>query len=320
MCVFCGANSARPTPTTEAGKALRALYDRYGRDAVLANSAILTNGLGDLMDDTTKLRGQLRIAMDAGAGRMLKAQLEDSGTPDASFDARFRALLTDEAGLSDKVAGEIAAYFDEMIGWRSITSAPTPQPKPVRQPIVEQPRYEEEQHPVNSTVANTQQTVDGRNPDVSVKVALPDKPVPTLESVRKGGGKTIGGAVIMLIIGVLNYILGKTSGSKVAFWGVIDLEWVLIPCAGLIFIIGISDRFKKRKKQLYLRRSGSTVTCTWEVKGGPNSIQCLALNGKWVDTGVTSPYTLKSVPEGSTVTLAWYQSNGNVDFIDDAKV
>ena len=128
VCTYCGASRARTAPTTEVGYAMRTLYDRYGAQEVLTNSAYLVNGLGDLVDDTRKLRNQLRMAMDAGIGRPYLEQLS-AGVPDSGFDSRVKILLTEEAGLSDKAAGELLGYFDEMIGWRTVS-----QPRSAVQP------------------------------------------------------------------------------------------------------------------------------------------------------------------------------------------
>jgi len=112
----------RSTPVSDIGKAMRMLFDRYGAEKVLTNSAYLVNGLGDLTEDSGKVRNRIKMAMDAGAGKAYLEQIA-VGKPDASFDRRVRTLLTDEAGLSDKAAGEIAGYFDEMIGWRAEANA-----------------------------------------------------------------------------------------------------------------------------------------------------------------------------------------------------
>ena len=121
-CPTCGALLERSEPAGEIGKAMRMLFDRYGAEKVLTNSAYLVNGLGDLTEDSGKVRNRIKMAMDAGAGKAYLEQIA-VGKPDASFDRRVRTLLTDEAGLSDKAAGEIAGYFDEMIGWRAEANA-----------------------------------------------------------------------------------------------------------------------------------------------------------------------------------------------------
>ena len=121
-CPDCGVSLSRKEPETEIGQAMRMLYDRYGAEKVLSNSAYLVNGLGDLTGDTKKVRNQLKMAMDAGLGKVYSEQIA-VGRPDASFDERVRTLLVDEAGLSDKAAEDLAGYFDEMIGWKGMPGA-----------------------------------------------------------------------------------------------------------------------------------------------------------------------------------------------------
>ena len=115
-CVYCGSALRRPQPATPEGCALRMIYDQYGAELVLTNSAYLVNGVGDLLDRPKKLQNQLKMAADAGVLRLYREQLS-FGAPDPSFDTRVRLLLSEEADLSDKAAAEIAGYFDEMIGW-----------------------------------------------------------------------------------------------------------------------------------------------------------------------------------------------------------
>lgn len=117
-CPSCGADLVRKAPSSEIGKAMRMLFDRYGADKIFTNNAYLVNGLGDLAEDSRKVRNQLKMAMDAGLGSMYLDQIS-VGEPDAAFDARVRSLITEEAGLNEKTASEIAGYFDEMIGWRN---------------------------------------------------------------------------------------------------------------------------------------------------------------------------------------------------------
>lgn len=123
-CVYCGTSQFRSVPETVIGRALRALYDRYGAQVIFSNNAYLFNGLGDLVDDVKKLRNQLKMALDAGIGRIYLEQI-NHGVPDSDFDCRIKILLTDDAGLSDKTANEIMGYFDEMIGWRINTQPQT---------------------------------------------------------------------------------------------------------------------------------------------------------------------------------------------------
>ena len=116
-CPKCSAAQKRTAPASEAGRAMRSLYDDLGRDGVLEIPSALVNGLGDLLENSQMLRGQLRIAMDAGIGRMYLDQLNAKGRPDAAFDGRIKAAITN-AGLSDGAAQKLMDCFDEMIGWR----------------------------------------------------------------------------------------------------------------------------------------------------------------------------------------------------------
>ena len=104
-CVYCNADQNRPEPASEAGRAMRQLYDRYGRE------------------NSQKLRNQMKMALDAGVGRLYLDQLNGTGAPDAAFDKCVRVLMSDGAGLNDKAIYEITACFDEMIGWRAASDA-----------------------------------------------------------------------------------------------------------------------------------------------------------------------------------------------------
>ncbi len=124
-CVYCHADQGRSVPKTEVGRAMRALYDNYGAEKVLSTPVYLVSGIGDLVDDSKKLKNQLKTAMDAGIGKIYLEQLKTSGMPDKAFEERARAVLIEDAGLNDRVAGELAGYFDEMIGWKE--AAPDPE-------------------------------------------------------------------------------------------------------------------------------------------------------------------------------------------------
>lgn len=116
-CASCGAGRSRAAASSEVGKALRRLYDRCGAREVLSRSAYIVNGLGDLVEDAKKIRNLFRAALEAGVGKLYLEQLESAGKPDGTFVRRVRALLTDDAGLSDKAAEQLMGWFDEMIGW-----------------------------------------------------------------------------------------------------------------------------------------------------------------------------------------------------------
>lgn len=323
-CAYCGAKLERTAPQSEAGVALRMLYDRYGRDAVLSNPLMLANGLGDLVQDCQKLRGQLKMALDAGMGRLYLDQLNDTGAPDAAFDRRVKALLTDDVGFSDKLAVELAGYFDEMIGWRdTIRSEPktettqytpprayTPQSWPKRE--IDHDESYSHQNPGRESKPQSQ---DGSQEQLRVKVALPQQAVPTAQTQQKENTGIIVLGAIMLLVGTLNYILGKTTGTKLAFAGVLNAEWVAVPMGLFMIFGGIEAKLKKPQKQLFLARSGGNVRCSWN-KSQSEFPFCLAVNDHWVDTCISSPYELQNVPDGARITLASINSNGTVCYID----
>lgn len=130
-CPYCGAEQARSAPASEVGRALRALYDRYGCQTLLRQNEILVRGLGDLVQDSKKIRNQLRLALESGMGRLYLEQLKLAGRPDDAFYQRVRLRLTGDAGLAGQPAAQLMGWFDEMIGWagepsRQQTRRPAP--------------------------------------------------------------------------------------------------------------------------------------------------------------------------------------------------
>ena len=171
---------------------MRTLYDRYGRDAVLNNNLMLVNGLGDLVENSQKLRNQMKMALDAGVGRLYLDQLNGTGAPDTAFDQRVRAMMTDDAGLSDKVAAEIAGYFDVMIGWRSNR----PDPRPEAPQYVPPRRYTPNIQP-NATI----------DADASTIYQSPEQVPEQQQATQQGkGGKGIGCGAFLLVM-ILGFLL-----------------------------------------------------------------------------------------------------------------
>ena len=100
-CIYCGTKTKRPEPASEAGKALRQLYDHYGAEHLLSDPVLLSNGYGDLCPDDTKFRNQLKLALDAGINKLYLAQINATGKPDSGFLQRVRTILSEDAGLSE---------------------------------------------------------------------------------------------------------------------------------------------------------------------------------------------------------------------------
>ena len=126
VCTYCSAPLNRKAPVTAAGRAMRQIYDRFGSEAVFSKKSMLSVALGDLLEDSRKLRNQVEMALSSGVGGVYVNQIQNVGKPDANFLARVKTLMTDEAGLSDKVAAELMGYFDEMIGWAAAAQPAAP--------------------------------------------------------------------------------------------------------------------------------------------------------------------------------------------------
>lgn len=117
-CVYCSTSQKRTVPKTEAGKAMRQIYDHFGPSEVLTSKNKLSVGLGDMLSDSKKLRRQIEAAFEAGIGRFYLNQLDAAGKADVNFNTRIKKLLIENAEVSDKTAEDIMKYMEEMIGWQ----------------------------------------------------------------------------------------------------------------------------------------------------------------------------------------------------------
>lgn len=117
-CAYCGTSQKRTVPKTEAGKAMRQIYDHFGPTEILTSKNKLSVGLGDILPDSKKLRRQIEGAFEAGIGRLYLNQLDAAGKADENFNTRIKKLLTENAEVSDKAAEDLMKYMEEMIGWQ----------------------------------------------------------------------------------------------------------------------------------------------------------------------------------------------------------
>ena len=119
-CTYCSCSQTeRKNPKTEEGKALRRIYDRFGCKQVLNNMSYLSNAIGDLLEDSRKLKNYINMSNDAGIGKLYLNQLAERGNADSTFYGKIRLILSEDVGLSDKITNDLICYFDEMIGWES---------------------------------------------------------------------------------------------------------------------------------------------------------------------------------------------------------
>ena len=117
-CIFCGKEQERGPAYSEVGCALRTLYDRCGSRAVLTRDVDIVNGLGDLMEDSRKIRALFQMAFDAGVGKLYLEQIQSEKQQEKIFYKQVYTLLTKEAGLDGNAAAQMIVWFDEMIGWK----------------------------------------------------------------------------------------------------------------------------------------------------------------------------------------------------------
>lgn len=116
-CGACGASQARTAVSTEVGRTLRALYDRFGAQEILTNSSYIFNGLGSAAEDAKKARGLFQLALDIGVGQLFLEQLRDKGYWDGDFVMRVYQRLVDDAGMNNDTSIQMISWFNEMIGW-----------------------------------------------------------------------------------------------------------------------------------------------------------------------------------------------------------
>lgn len=110
-------------------EAARQLRERYGKQKLLSNSLMLSNALGDLLgEDGKMLRSRVRMAMDAGVGKLY---LEQVDVPGIDFGGLVTARLQGECGFSHEVTADMKAFFDELCG---VPAQETPVPEPVAVP------------------------------------------------------------------------------------------------------------------------------------------------------------------------------------------
>ena len=114
MCTYCSASMNRKAPATPAGKAMRQIYDRFGSGRVFDKKSILSIALGDMLEDSKKIRSQIDMVMSAGVGGVYLNQLQNVGKPDSAFCDKIKKLMADYDMPFDPAVwpeiGQSAAY------------------------------------------------------------------------------------------------------------------------------------------------------------------------------------------------------------------
>ena len=323
VCVACGASQNRPKPTTEAGQAMRDLYDHYGADEVFSNPAYLTNGLDDLLPDSATLRQRLARALDAGVGREYLDQIGSQGASDTAFSGRVHTLLTGDAGLTDNETNELQRLLDEMVGWPTAKHKQKTNKNHVQTQTKKKPKPSE--GPAKAPSAEVKHT------DVSpVPLPLPSEPAPSWAVSRKlltiGAGTLVAGLVPLLVGSFLTFAPLVFFAAPVALVGTALL--------GVIFIrmLLITGRFLGSVEGF--SRDGSTVTYQWiPTKKGAQNVWYFAVDGQWRaafpperftrgnDKRMHGSITLENVPLNSRLaTCVRMKPNAKLTCITDAPI
>ena len=284
MCTYCSASMNRKAPATPAGKAMRQIYDRFGSGRVFDKKSILSIALGDMLEDSKKIRSQIDMVMSAGVGGVYLNQLQNVGKSDSAFCNKIKKLMTDEAGLSDKVAAELMGYFDEMIGWAVSTPAAAqtnPQPsggaasRPASNKEIPRPTPGKEIPRPTPTAANYA--------SAAAKIPLPTAPIPKFNvGCRESLMEWMYLALTCLCI---------MGGVALISTGLIPIAIVPFVLAVIIFkaLSNRLDHLYPGQRKINRKKSANSFDLSWE---GPMDKFAIAVGDKWVCTGSGSQATL----------------------------
>ena len=289
VCNYCGASMNRKAPVTEPGRAMRQIYDRFGSGRVFDKKSILSIALGDMLEDSKKIRSQIDMVMSASVGGVYLNQLQNVGKPDSAFCDKIKKLMTDEAGLSDKVAAELMGYFDEMIGWAVSTPAAAqtnPQPsggatsggaasRPAPNKEIPRPTPGKEIPRPTSTAANYA--------SAAAKIPLPTAPIPKFNVGCRES--------LMEWMYLATTCLCIMGGVALISTGLIPIAIVPFVLAVIIFkaLSNRLDHLYPGQRKINREKSANSFDLSWE---GPMDKFAIAVGDKWVCTGSGSQATL----------------------------
>ena len=311
VCVNCHSDlSRRSAAKSPAGRAMRTLYDRYGCKEVLIDPAYLTNGLGDLLEDSKNLRNRVRMGMEAGLGKLYFAQLP-AGATNPAFYARARKILVEDAGLNENSAGELIGYFDEMVGWPAgaTTAAPGAQaaapgasPRPT-QAVGVQTRQTEAPGGKNSAFNN----MAGADVFQAVFGAFPKEAVPV------PSGKP---SMILFIISAVLIASGIFAGASGGGIPALVSCFVFGIACFVIGLVLLGGRYAGKKYLLSssIIRNGATITVSWTPKAEyADKTWYVACDGRWISTGLKSPVSFTEAVPSRRVVLAFRGADGKLN-------
>lgn len=317
VCTYCSTSTSRRAPVTEAGRAMRKVYDHLGSSAVFAKRSMLPMALGDMLEDSRMLRNQIDMALSNGVSALYARQLKEVGKPDADFYSRVKRLMTEDAGLSDAVATKLTGYFDEMIGWPvpAQTTARTTgytagsaaaQAHSATRTEIPRPRQNTEIPRPTPKPAPTPTPKPTPNPAPTLKIPLPTAPVPVAP----------GDDLILSFIGFIKVILWLGC----AFGGLFCLFNGLLPVGILLLVIAWFTFTSAGKYVLKFVETNEGLEISWEGKLDKFAI---AINGQWITTGsgnkiLLSKNQLEKVRSSSARFLLAEITSSGVAYRDDA--
>lgn len=304
VCNYCSASMSRPAPVSAAGRAMRQIYDRFGSEVVFGRNSRLPVALGDLMEDSQKLRGQLNMALSSGVGTVYLNQLQNVGKPDTNFRARIKTLLTDDAGLSEKVAAELMGYFDEMIGWAAPAQSSAPSGGTATQPRPAPAREIPRPTPNNEIPRpNPNREIPRPTPQPAPKKSLLDAPVPQQPQV---------GGAVMTMVEFSPLLVFAAAFVSSSFLG----PWAFLILVGGFLICGSWRQnwdWQHGRADLKCTAKDDGVEVSWTPAKDASGRFAIAVNGEWAAVVSGNSTVLKlDQARSSVIVLAEVTGSGAV--------
>lgn len=225
ICPYCSISMTRRKPMTDAGRAMRQIYDHFGSGKVFDEKSILPVALGDLLQDSKELRHQVEKTMAAGIGNIYLNQLRDTGRHDALFTTRVKKMIVEDAGFSEEIADNLMSFFDEMIGWEV-------------------------------KVSTDNSTTDCSQPTPRTEIPLPTAPIPK-HIVGCGG-------VIKELFFFIMGCICITGGITLFTTGVIPIAIFAILLGVFLFKRGKSYETYPGEKKITRKKTASTIELSWK--------------------------------------------------------
>lgn len=118
FCNACGASHMqRVTPTTETGKMLRYIYDKYGAEHILGNTQTFLRCLSDVFPDDLPMRQAMKAAITSGGTRTLYELAQRGSQPNAATWVQVEEGICQQSSCTRADAQTVVSYLMEMIGY-----------------------------------------------------------------------------------------------------------------------------------------------------------------------------------------------------------